>query len=60
MRWHAVIVHRVVQTIAVCGYHEEATTTTRFDKVVLNRLDRFELGFGQDLPETRGWRWKTA
>ena len=28
---------------SMCGYHEEGTTTTPFDMVVMNRLDRFHL-----------------
>jgi xylulose-5-phosphate/fructose-6-phosphate phosphoketolase len=43
------LVHRLIYRRAsqpnfhVQGYHEEGTTTTPFDMVVLNRLDRFHL-----------------
>jgi xylulose-5-phosphate/fructose-6-phosphate phosphoketolase len=78
----------------VRGYKEEGTTTTPFDMVVLNELDRFHLvgdvidrvpalaahaaytkqflrdkliehrsyieKHGEDMPEIRSWKWKTA
>lgn len=43
------LIHRLTykrnnhQNFHVHGYHEEGTTTTPFDMVVLNRLDRFHL-----------------
>ena len=36
---------RAVCNIHVRGYKEEGTTTTPFDMVVLNNLDRYQLAF---------------
>ena len=40
----------------VRGYKEEGTTTTPFDMVVLNDLDRFHLVDGRDRPRAAAWR----
>ena len=40
----------------VRGYKEEGTTTTPFDMVVLNDLDRFHLVRGRDRPAAAAWR----
>jgi xylulose-5-phosphate/fructose-6-phosphate phosphoketolase len=93
------LIHRLTyrrtnhKNIHVRGYKEEGTTTTPFDMVVRNDLDRFHLvddvidrvpklgyhaayvkqavrdkliehkeyiiKYGEDMPEIRGWKWKS-
>jgi xylulose-5-phosphate/fructose-6-phosphate phosphoketolase len=43
----------------VRGFKQEGTTTTPFDMVMLNDLDRFHLvgDILDRLPEIRNWQW---
>ena len=60
------IIHKLIyrrhnhDNIHVRGYKEEGTTTTPFDMVVLNNLDRYQLALDARFAASRGWqgRWR--